>query len=126
MENPMVVDTMAKTRQHRASVGYLWRKEMVVKEPKKEKLSDKIKAWNIDGLFLNRIVGTRFPSIFWYGNWISPKTVATDTHNINFSTWPVSLYGCILFPYISMALILRSKRLSLRRVSTHIKYNARL
>ncbi|EXB44933.1 hypothetical protein L484_026521 [Morus notabilis] len=90
MENPMVVDTMAKTRQHRASLGYLWRKEMVVKEPKKEKLSDKIKAWNIDGLFLNRIVGTRFPSIFWYDP-RPPRPIESDVKHHRSLSSPVSV-----------------------------------
>lgn len=85
MAIPTVIDTTASKKQHLASLGYLSRKQIVVKEPKTEKLRDKTKAWNKEWLLLNMIVGTRCPSTFWYGNLISTNVAATDAHNITFS-----------------------------------------
>ena len=85
MPIPTITDAIASKRQQRASLGYLSRREIVAKEPKKEKFRDKTKAWKKKGLFLNMMLGTAIPSIFWYGNWTSPNTATTDAHNISFS-----------------------------------------
>ncbi|GMN65027.1 hypothetical protein TIFTF001_034091 [Ficus carica] len=85
MAIPTVIDTTAKKRQHLPILGYLSRKEIVVKEPKMEKLRDKMKATNKEGLFLNKMVGTGLPSTFSYGKWTSTNVPATDPHKISFS-----------------------------------------
>lgn len=65
MAIPTVIDTVASKRQHLASLGYRSGKDIAKKEPKMEKFRDKIKDWNKEGLFLNKMVGTGLPSTFW-------------------------------------------------------------
>ncbi|GMN21874.1 hypothetical protein TIFTF001_047333, partial [Ficus carica] len=64
MAIPTVIDTAASKRQPLASLGYRSRKDIAKKEPKMEKFRDKIKDWNKEGLFLNKMVGTSLPSTF--------------------------------------------------------------
>lgn len=63
IELPIVEDTKAIARHHLESFEWVWRKDIVMNEPKKEKLRDIMKPWNKEGLSLNMIFGTGFPRI---------------------------------------------------------------
>ena len=79
----------------------------MVTEPKNAKFIAKTKDWNIQRLFLNKMVGTGFPSIFSNGNCASTTTIATDTHRIGSSNREICLYE---LSYIFLAVWQKAKK----------------